>query len=197
MHLQIQFQTCLYRRSRGHNHRLQVEAASLQVERERVDRSGPGSDVPMEVSQAVTTKSHAPVEEHDESLLLRRQRSDPRRTAGQVWDHQTRSYRHLLRCQQKRIALGFSVSSSSRDVQGDVVMSEVPTPLEEVQPPPPPAEPPFLLKTSSETDAMMLAAIRAAMRNLWRSAGQSMNQSSEMASTSRKSLWKTFPLKKW
>ena len=38
-------------------------------------------------------------------------------------------------------------------------MSEVPTPLEEVQPPPPPAEPSPLLKTSSETDAMMLAAI--------------------------------------
>ena len=33
-------------------------------------------------------------------------------------------------------------------------MSEVPIPLEEVQPPPPP-----LWKTSSETDAMMLAAI--------------------------------------
>ena len=38
-------------------------------------------------------------------------------------------------------------------------MSEVPTPLEEVQPPPSPGEPPPSLKTSSETDAMMLAAI--------------------------------------
>ena len=35
-------------------------------------------------------------------------------------------------------------------------MNEVPTPLEEVPPPPPPAEP---LKTSEETDAVMLAAV--------------------------------------
>ena len=43
---------------------------------ERVDSSGPGGDVPMEVAQAVepTTKSHAPVEEHDESLVPKRQR---------------------------------------------------------------------------------------------------------------------------
>ena len=38
-------------------------------------------------------------------------------------------------------------------------MSEVPIRLEEVQPPLPHAEPPPLLKTSSKTDAMMLAAI--------------------------------------
>ena len=38
-------------------------------------------------------------------------------------------------------------------------MGEVPIPQEEVQPPPPPAEPPPFWKTSSETDAMMLAAI--------------------------------------
>ena len=35
-------------------------------------------------------------------------------------------------------------------------MNEMPTPLEEVPPPPPPAEP---LKTSEETDAVMLAAV--------------------------------------
>ena len=44
---------------------------------ERVDSSGPGVDVPMEVAQAVepTTKSHAPVEEHDESLVPKRERA--------------------------------------------------------------------------------------------------------------------------
>ena len=35
------------------------------------------------------------------------------------------------------------------------------------------------------------------MRNLWRPAGQSLNESSEMASFSRKTRWKTFPPKKW
>ena len=41
---------------------------------ERVDSSGSGGDVPMEVAQAVepTTKSQAPVEEHDESLVPKR-----------------------------------------------------------------------------------------------------------------------------
>ena len=58
-----------------------------------------------------------------------------------------------MKCQQERITLGFSASSSSRDVLGDVVMGEVPIP------PLPPAEQPPMLKTSSETDAMMLAAI--------------------------------------
>ena len=66
---------------------------------------------------------------------------EPRRTVGQVPDLPNtqlvvqgadgRSYRHLLKCQQKRIELGFSASSSSRDVRGDVVMEEAP-------PPPPP-----------------------------------------------------------
>ena len=42
---------------------------------------------------------------------------------------------------------------------GDFVMSEEPGPLGEVPPPPPPAEPPPVLKSSPETDAMMLAAI--------------------------------------
>ena len=70
---------------------------------------------------------------------------DPRRTAGQVRDHQK--------------TLGFSASSSSRGVLGDVDMGEVPIPLEEVPVLPPPAEPPRMLRTSSETGAMMLAAI--------------------------------------
>ena len=38
-------------------------------------------------------------------------------------------------------------------------MTEVPTPMEEVPLPPPLAEPPPVLKTSAETDAMMLAAV--------------------------------------
>ena len=43
---------------------------------EKVDSSGPGGDVPVEVAQAVepTTKSHAPVEQ-DESLVPRRERT--------------------------------------------------------------------------------------------------------------------------
>ena len=46
---------------------------------ERVDSSGPGGDVPMKVAQAVepTTKSHAPVEERDESLVPKRQTGRP------------------------------------------------------------------------------------------------------------------------
>ena len=57
------------------------------MERDRVDSSGPGGDVPTEVAQAVepTTKSHAPVEEHDESLVPKRE-GDPRRTVGQFRD---------------------------------------------------------------------------------------------------------------
>ena len=64
-----------------------------------------------------------------------------------------------MKCQQKRIELGLSASSRFRDFLVDVVMNEVPTPLEEVPPPPALAEPPPLLKTSEETDAMMLAAV--------------------------------------
>ena len=138
---------------------------------ERVDSSGSGGDVPVEVAQAVepTTKSHAPVEEHDESLVPRRQRGRP---ATHCWpspgSHEYtvgcpgcdgRSCRHLLKCQQKRVELGFSASRSLRDVRGDVVMEDAPTPLEEVPPPPPPAEPPPVLRTSEETDAMTLAAV--------------------------------------
>ena len=43
---------------------------------ERVDSSGLGGDVLMQVAHAVdpTTKSHAPVEGHDESLVPKRQR---------------------------------------------------------------------------------------------------------------------------
>ena len=60
------------------------------------------------------------------------------------------SYRHLLKCQQKRVELGLTASSSLRDVRGDVVMEEAP-------PPPPPAEPPPVLRTSEEADAMLAA----------------------------------------
>ena len=43
----------------------------------------------MEVAQAVepTTRSHAPVEEHDESLFHRNREDNPRHTVGQVRDH--------------------------------------------------------------------------------------------------------------
>ena len=95
---------------------------------DRVESSGSGVDVPMEVAQAVvlTTKSHAPVEEHDESFVPKRQRGRP---ATHCWPSpgspeytvgcpgcDGRSYRNLLKCQQKRVVLGFSASSSLRDV---------------------------------------------------------------------------------
>ena len=142
---------------------------------ERVDSSGPGGDVPMEVAQAVepTTKSHAPVEEHDESLVPKRQRGrlathclpslgSPEHTVGcPVCDG--RSYRHLLRCQQKRVELGLTASSGLRGVRGDAVMEGAP-------PPPPPAEPPPVLRTSEETDAMTLAAVHP-YGHPWKSAG--------------------------
>ena len=133
---------------------------------DRVESSGSGVDVPMEVAQAVvpTTKSHAPVEEHDESLVPKRQRGRP---ATHCWPSRGspeytvgcpgcdgRSCRHLLKCQQKRKELGLSASSSLRDVAGDVAMEEAP-------PPPPPAEPPPVLRTSDETDAMTLAAVHS------------------------------------
>ena len=110
---------------------------------EGVDNSGPGGDVPVEVARAVepTTKSHAPVEEHDESLVPKKQRGRP-----------------ATHCWPSPGSPEFT-SISSRDVRGDVVMNEAPTPLEEVPPPPPPAEPPPVLRTSEETDAMMLAAV--------------------------------------
>ena len=56
---------------------------------ERVDSSGPGGDVPVEVAQGVepTTKSHAPVEEHDENLVPKKTEGNPGRTVGQVQDH--------------------------------------------------------------------------------------------------------------
>ena len=90
---------------------------------ERVDSFGPESVVLVEVAHSVepTTKSHAPVEEHDECLAPKRQR---RRPATHCWPSlgspeytvgcpgcDGRSYRHLLKFQQKRIALGFSASS--------------------------------------------------------------------------------------
>ena len=119
----------------------------------------------MEVAQAVepTTKSHAPVEEHDESLVPKRQRGRP---ATHCWPSpgspeytvgcpgcDGRSYRHLLKCQQKRVELVLNV-----------VMEEVP-------PPPPPAERPPVLRTSEETDAMTLAAVHPyGHKEPWKSA---------------------------
>ena len=93
---------------------------------ERVDSSGAGGDVPMEAAQAVEppTKSHASVEEHDESLVSKRQRGRP---ATHCWPSpgspeytvgcpgcDGRSYRHVMKCQQKRIELGLSPSSRLR-----------------------------------------------------------------------------------
>ena len=130
-----------------------------------------GDDVPMKMARAVepTAKSHAPVEEHEESLAPKRQRGRP---ASHVWPSpgspeytvgclgcDGRSYRHLVKCQQKRSELGFSASSSSQDAMGDTVMRDAPTPVEEASPPPPPAEPPPELKVSADTDAMVLAAV--------------------------------------
>ena len=80
-----------------------------------------------------------------------------------------RSYRHLLRCQQKSVQLGFSASSGSREALGEVVMGEVPTP--QVQQPPPPAQPAPNLKTLSKPGAIMTA-----VRNQWKAAGQSEQQ---------------------
>ena len=56
---------------------------------ERVDSSGPGGDVLMEVAQAVepSTKSHAPVEGTMRVSFQRDREGDPRLTVGQVWDH--------------------------------------------------------------------------------------------------------------
>ena len=130
---------------------------------ETADSFGPGGVVLMEVAQAVkpTTKSHAPVVEHDESLVPATHcwpsPGSPEYTVG-CPGCDGRSCRHLVKFQQKRIELGLSASSSLRDVVGDVVVSEVPTSIEEVPPPSPPAEPPPVLKTSAETDAMILAA---------------------------------------
>ena len=85
MHLPIQYQTLPERTvSKAQPSSAAVES-SHHPSGERVDSSGPGGDVPMEVAQAVepTTKSHAPVEEHDQSLVPKRQKG----TAGQVRDH--------------------------------------------------------------------------------------------------------------
>ena len=85
-----------------------------------------------------------------------------------------RSCRHLLRCQQKRMELGLSPSRSSRDVLGDVVMSDVATLMEEAPPLPPRGEPPPEWKNSSETDATVLAAVHL-YGHWWRPVGQSVN----------------------
>ena len=71
-------------RLRGHSHHWLQWKAAIMIVLEQVDSSGPGGDVPVEVAQAVepTAKSHAPVEEHDESLVPKRQR---RRPATHCW----------------------------------------------------------------------------------------------------------------
>ena len=60
---------------------------------------------------------------------------------------------------EDEVSLGFSASSSSRDVLGDADMGVRPMPMEEVPPVLPPTEPPHAMDLSSETDAMMLAAV--------------------------------------
>ena len=161
----------------------------------------------MEVAQAVepTTKSHAPVGKHDESLVPRRQRGRP---ATHCWPSPRspeytvgcpgfdgRSYRHLMKCQQKRIELGLSASSRLRDVLGDLVMSEVPTPLEEVPPSPPPAEPPPVLRTSDETDAMTLAAVHPYGHE--EPLEISRTEFESLVRDLRQTSWKNFALMKW
>ena len=63
---------------------------------EEVDSSGPGGDVPTEVAQAVepTTISHVSVEEHDESLVPKRQRGRP---ATHCWPTRIHSWLSRLR----------------------------------------------------------------------------------------------------
>ena len=57
--------------------RAQPSSAAVESSHHPSECSGPGNDVPTEVAQAVepTTKSHAPVKEHDESLVPKRQRT--------------------------------------------------------------------------------------------------------------------------
>ena len=62
-----------------------------------------------------------------------------------------------MKCQQQRVSLSFAASSRSRDMLGDVVMGEIPMPMEQVPPRLPPA---LAINPSAETDAMMLPAVR-------------------------------------
>ena len=118
--LQIQFQTCLSRQLRGHNHhRLQWKAAIIQVGNELTVLDLVVTCL-WRWAQAVepTTKSHAPERSTMRASFQRDREGNPRRTVGQVRDLPNtsvgcpgcdgRSYRHLLKCQQKRIELGFS-----------------------------------------------------------------------------------------
>ena len=171
VHLQIQFQTSPSRLRGDNHHRLQWQATIILVRKE-VDSSGPGGVVPVEVTQVVepTTKSHAPVEV---SSFQREREVDLRRICH-VRDHPNtqlcpgcdgRGYRHMVRCQQIRVEIVFSASSSLRAVPGDVVMETASRRF-------PLADPPVVLRTSEETDA-----IRAVQRNRWKSTGQSSNHS--------------------
>ena len=142
-HFPIQFQICLSRQSGGHNHhRLQWKAAIIQVERELT--------VVVLVVMCLwrwhkrwnRQKSHTLRWRSTMKVSFQRDREgDPRRTAGQVPGSPEytvgcpgcdgRSYRHLLKCQQKRVELGLCASSSYVAFGDDVVMHEAPTPLEE------------------------------------------------------------------
>ena len=181
VHLQIQFPICASQWSRGHNHhRLQWKATNFQEGREL-------TFFVLETwchrrwhHRQNRRRSHMLLWKSTRKVSFQRDREDdPRPTAGQVRDHHNtqlrvcscdgRSCRHLLKCQQKRVTVGFSASSRSRDVLGDVVMGEVPIPLEELPPLPPPAEPSPVLQTTSETDAMSLAAIHPyGLRSHWK-----------------------------
>ena len=142
-HLQIQFQTCPSRWSRRHKHPwMQESFAHKNVGRKLKDLVLVMVCPWRGHMQWNRLRSHTlPVEEHDESLAPKRQRETTRDArlaksgitrmhSGLSW-RDGRSYRHLVRCQQKCRELGLSASSSSRDALGDTVMSDVPTQKEE------------------------------------------------------------------
>ena len=122
-HLQIQFQTCLSRQLRGHNHhRLQWKAAIIQV------------GYQLTVLDLVVAclwrwhklwnrqRSHTLQWRSTRRVSFQRDREgDPRCTVG-CPGCDGRSDRHYLKCQQKRIEPGFFASSSLRDVRSDVVL---------------------------------------------------------------------------
>ena len=91
--------------------------------------------MPMEVAQSAepTTKSHALVVEHDESLVPKRTTRDALLAKSEI----TRKHNWVSKLRQTKLQtlvdmptnhMGFSASSSYRDVVGAVVMGDVPTP---------------------------------------------------------------------
>ena len=130
---------------------------------ERVDSSGPGGDVPVEVAQVVEppTKSHAPVRSTMRASFQRDREGDPRRAVGQVRDlpnaqlvvQAATDAATDICCNVNRNVLNW-VSLHQAVYVTFGVMS-----LWKRPPPPPPAEPPPVLRTSDETDAMTLAAV--------------------------------------